>query len=163
MSLPGLLVTGLVWTFVNVDKADLSVLKGFDLAGLLFMALFLGTLEFVVEEGPRNDWFEDHAIAIGAAVCAVSAVLFFWRVLTYHNPIVGTARLQGPQFRDRLPVQLRDRRRAVWVRLYNAAVPGTDPGAEQPSDRHGDVRHRHVPVHVGAGRRHDCRRSWICA
>ena len=23
------------------------------------MALFLGTLEFVVEEGPRNDWFED--------------------------------------------------------------------------------------------------------
>ena len=41
-------------------------------------ALFLGTLEFVVEEGPRDDWFEDRAIAIGAAVCAVSAVLFFW-------------------------------------------------------------------------------------
>jgi MFS transporter, DHA2 family, multidrug resistance protein len=95
---PGLLVTGLVWTFVNVDKADLSVLKGFDLMGLLFMALFLGTLEFVVEEGPRDDWFEDRAIAIGAAVCAVSAVLFFWRVLTYHNPIVGLRAFKDRNF-----------------------------------------------------------------
>ncbi|WP_158045041.1 DHA2 family efflux MFS transporter permease subunit [Skermanella pratensis] len=93
---PGLAVSALVWSFVDVDKPDLGVLKGFDLPGLLFMALFLGTLEFVVEEGPRNDWFEDHAIATAAAVCAVSAVLFFRRVLTYHNPIVGLR-----AFRDR--------------------------------------------------------------
>jgi len=95
---PGLLVTGLVWTFVNVDKADLSVLKGFDLPGLLFMALFLGTLEFVVEEGPRNDWFEDRAIAIAAVVCVVGAVLFFIRVLTYHNPIVGLRAFKDRNF-----------------------------------------------------------------
>jgi MFS transporter, DHA2 family, multidrug resistance protein len=42
-----------------------------------------------VEEGPRNDWFEDHAIASAAVVCAISSALFFWRVLTYRNPIVG--------------------------------------------------------------------------
>jgi len=93
---PGLLVSSLVWTFVDVDRPDRGLLKGFDFAGLLFMALFLGTLEFVVEEGPRNDSFEDHAIAAAAVVCAVSAVLFFWRVLTYRNPIVGLR-----AFRDR--------------------------------------------------------------
>ncbi|UEM23273.1 DHA2 family efflux MFS transporter permease subunit [Skermanella mucosa] len=95
---PGLAVSALVWSFVDVDKPDLGVLKGFDLPGLLFMALFLGTLEFVVEEGPRNDWFEDHAIATAAAVCAVSAVLFFRRVLTYHNPIVGLRAFKDRNF-----------------------------------------------------------------
>ncbi|QQP87412.1 DHA2 family efflux MFS transporter permease subunit [Skermanella sp. TT6] len=95
---PGLVVSALVWSFVDVDKPDLGVLKGFDFPGLVFMALFLGTLEFVVEEGPRNDWFEDHAIATAAAVCAVSAVLFFRRVLTYHNPIVGLRAFKDRNF-----------------------------------------------------------------
>ena len=95
---PGLIVSALVWSFVDVDKPDLGVLKGFDFPGLVFMALFLGTLEFVVEEGPRNDWFEDHAIATAAAVCAVSAVLFFRRVLTYHNPIVGLRAFKDRNF-----------------------------------------------------------------
>lgn len=95
---PGLAVSALVWSFVDVDKPDLGVLKGFDFPGLLFMALFLGTLEFVVEEGPRNDWFEDHAIATAAVVCAVSAVLFFRRVLTYGNPIVGLRAFKDRNF-----------------------------------------------------------------
>jgi DHA2 family multidrug resistance protein len=95
---PGMLVTGLVWTFVKFDKADLSLLKGFDFPGLLFMALFLGTLEYVVEEGPRNDWLEDRAIATGAAVCAVSGIVFFARVLTYHNPIVGLRAFKDRNF-----------------------------------------------------------------
>jgi DHA2 family multidrug resistance protein len=95
---PGLLVTGLVWSFVDVDKPDRAVLKGFDLPGLLFMALFLGTLEFVVEEGPRDDWFEDRTITLAAVVCAVSAVLFFYRVLTYHNPIVGLRAFKDRNF-----------------------------------------------------------------
>src|SRR4051794_15434016 len=51
------------------------------------------------------------------------------------QPDRGLARVQGPQFRDRLPVQLRDRHRAVWVGLSDAAVPGPDPGLEQSSDR----------------------------
>ncbi|EWY40241.1 MFS transporter [Skermanella stibiiresistens SB22] len=95
---PGLMVTGLVWSFVDVDKPDRGVLKGFDLPGLLFMALFLGTLEFVVEEGPRDDWFEDRTITLAAVVCAVSAVLFFYRVLTYHNPIVGLRAFKDRNF-----------------------------------------------------------------
>ena len=28
------------------------------------MAGFLGALEYVLEEGPRNDWFDDDAIAL---------------------------------------------------------------------------------------------------
>lgn len=86
--LPGIAVTSLVWTLVDVDKPNPALRKGFDFIGLGLMAAFLGSLEFVVEEGPRQDWFQDEYVAIFAVVAAVSAVGFFWRVLTYRNPIV---------------------------------------------------------------------------
>jgi DHA2 family multidrug resistance protein len=52
------------------------------------MASFLGTLEYVLEDGPRYDWFDDTTIALAAAVSAVSAVFFFIRVVMAKNPIV---------------------------------------------------------------------------
>jgi DHA2 family multidrug resistance protein len=85
---PGLAVAALVWGLLDLDRPDWRLLKGFDVWGLLLMALFLGSLEYVIEEGPRKDWFGDELLFDLAIVCAVSAVLFFWRVLTYANPIV---------------------------------------------------------------------------
>jgi DHA2 family multidrug resistance protein len=52
------------------------------------MALFLGALEYVLEDGPRYDWFEDSTIAFAAAVSAASALIFFARVLIARQPIV---------------------------------------------------------------------------
>jgi len=85
---PGLVVASLVWSLVDVDRPDRSLRRGFDLAGLVLLALFLGSLEYVLEEGPRNDWFEDRMIAGFAVVTVVAAALFFRRVLRYAKPIV---------------------------------------------------------------------------
>ena len=85
---PGVFVATTVWTLIDVDKPNWSLLKGFDLTGLTLMALFLGCLEYVLEEGERWDWFSDGTILFAAVVSAVAAGLFFWRVLTYHQPIV---------------------------------------------------------------------------
>ena len=52
------------------------------------MAGFLGALEYVLEEGPRYEWFDDDTIFTVAIVSAVSAVVFFARVLTARVPIV---------------------------------------------------------------------------
>ena len=52
------------------------------------MAGFLGALEYVLEEGPRYDWFDDNTIALLGVVSAVSAVIFFVRVFTAKSPIV---------------------------------------------------------------------------
>ncbi len=52
------------------------------------MAGFLGTLEYVLEEGPQSQWLEDTSVAICAAICVVSAIAFFWRVLSVREPIV---------------------------------------------------------------------------
>ena len=52
------------------------------------MAGFLGTLEYVLEEGPQSQWLEDTSVAVCAAICVVSAIAFFWRVLSVKEPIV---------------------------------------------------------------------------
>ena len=85
---PGVFVAGTVWSLIDVDKPNPSLLRAFDLTGLVLMALFLGCLEYTLEEGERWDWFSDSTILSTAVVSAVSAGLFFWRVLTYRQPIV---------------------------------------------------------------------------
>jgi DHA2 family multidrug resistance protein len=52
------------------------------------MALFLGCLQYALQEGPRWDWLADDTIVAAVMVSSIACVLFFWRVLTYHQPIV---------------------------------------------------------------------------
>ncbi|RVB61073.1 DHA2 family efflux MFS transporter permease subunit, partial [Mesorhizobium sp. M7A.F.Ca.CA.002.03.2.1] len=47
-----------------------------------------GCMEYVLEEGPNNDWLQDQGVFICAVVMTVGAVLFFWRVFTAEEPIV---------------------------------------------------------------------------
>ena len=60
----------------------------FDWWGLIFMGGFLGSLEYVLEEGPQYEWLQDTSVAVCACVCGISAIAFFWRVLTAEEPIV---------------------------------------------------------------------------
>jgi DHA2 family multidrug resistance protein len=85
---PGIIVTVATLILVDFDKPDYALLDNFDWWGLISMAGFLGALEYVLEEGPRKDWFDDGAIVAMAAVSAVSAVAFFARMLTAAAPIV---------------------------------------------------------------------------
>ena len=59
------MVTIAALTLIDFDKPDFSLFERFDWIGLIFMALFLGALEYVLEDGPRYDWFEDPTIAAG--------------------------------------------------------------------------------------------------
>src|SRR5262245_23111994 len=85
---PGIGITLGVLILCDFDEPHFELLQHFDWWGLLFMAGFLGTLEYVLEEGPRYEWLQDTTIAICAAICAVSAIAFFWRVFTAREPIV---------------------------------------------------------------------------
>jgi len=85
---PGIAVTIATLALVDFDKPNLKLLEHFDWWGLISMAGFLGALEYVLEEGPRNDWLDDDTIALLATVSAISAIAFFVRVLTAREPIV---------------------------------------------------------------------------
>lgn len=86
--LPGIVAAGAGWALIRIDRPNLALVRGFDVPGLLFMALFLGSLQYVIEEGARDNWFDDGTIRLFAAISAAGALLFFWRVLTYRQPIV---------------------------------------------------------------------------
>jgi len=95
---PGIAVTAATLALVDFDKPDLKLLEHFDWWGLLSMAGFLGALEYVLEEGPRYDWLDDDTIALFAAISAVSAVIFFARVLTARAPIVDLSAFKNRNF-----------------------------------------------------------------
>ncbi len=85
---PGLLVIVTVWFMIDIDKPDLSLMRNLDFMGLVFMAIFLASLEYALEEGPRWDWLDDRTIRYAVVAVAIFSPLFFWRVLTYSQPIV---------------------------------------------------------------------------
>jgi DHA2 family multidrug resistance protein len=95
---PGVVVIALVWSFMDIDKPNYALFKGFDYPGLIGLALFLGSLEYVLEEGTRNDWFADETIRHFTVACILGAVLFFWRSLTYRNPIVDLKAFRNRNF-----------------------------------------------------------------
>jgi DHA2 family multidrug resistance protein len=86
--LPGIAVTIAALTLIDFDKPEFALLEQFDWWGLIFMAGFLGGLAYVLEEGPRNDWFGDDSVSLLAWVSALSAIAFFARVLLARMPIV---------------------------------------------------------------------------
>jgi DHA2 family multidrug resistance protein len=85
---PGIGITLGVLALVDFDEPNFELLDHFDWFGLIAMAGFLGSLEYVLEEGPQYEWLQDTSVAICAAVCGVSAIAFFYRVLTANEPIV---------------------------------------------------------------------------
>ncbi|MET1045913.1 MAG: DHA2 family efflux MFS transporter permease subunit, partial [Hyphomicrobium sp.] len=93
---PGIMVAIAVFFLVDFDKPNYALLDRLDYVGLISMALFLGSLEYVLEEGPRDDWLDDQTIATFAVLAVVGAVIFFWRAFTAKEPIV-----QLRAFKDR--------------------------------------------------------------
>src|SRR3981189_3593373 len=85
---PGIGITVGGLALVDFGHPNFKLLDRFDWFGLIAMAGFLGALEYVLEEGPQYEWLQDTSVAVCATVCAVSAIAFFYRVLTVEEPIV---------------------------------------------------------------------------
>ncbi|PHY17596.1 DHA2 family efflux MFS transporter permease subunit [Caulobacter sp. BP25] len=96
--IPGALVTLLAITVIKVDRPNFKMLKAIDYSHLVAMAVFLGGLEYVLEEGPRKQWFEDTGIAITAWVALVAFALFVERSFRSGGPIVKLTPFRKPTF-----------------------------------------------------------------
>lgn len=85
---PGIAATLLCWFLVDFDKPEFSLLKQFDFMGLVSMAVFLGSLEYVLEEGERDDWFQSQTIVVFSVLVVLGAIVFFYRAFTAAQPVV---------------------------------------------------------------------------
>lgn len=95
---PGLFITLLVPLLVKIDEPNLAGLKDADYPGIVLMAIGLGTLEYVLEDGARWNWFDDRSIRICTAVAAVAGLLFVIRSLTFARPVVDLRALTNRNF-----------------------------------------------------------------
>lgn len=95
---PGIFVTVVVPILVKIDQPDWSLLKGADYPGIVMLALFLGCLEYTLEEGPRWDWFGDQTILTTAWISGIAGIGFLWRSLTFANPVVDLRALKDRNF-----------------------------------------------------------------
>jgi MFS transporter, DHA2 family, multidrug resistance protein len=95
---PGIAVTLGAWFFIDFDKPNLKLAKRFDWFGLALLALFLGSLEYVLEEGAKDDWLNSRVIFNLIITCTMSGVAFFWRMFRTKNPLVDFSSFKNRNF-----------------------------------------------------------------
>ncbi|MEB3178345.1 MAG: DHA2 family efflux MFS transporter permease subunit [Nostocaceae cyanobacterium] len=95
---PGILMLAGVWYGINQERPQLQLLKQGDWWGIIAMAIGLGSLQIVLEEGSRKDWFSSAFIVRLSIVSAIFLVLFFWIELTRKKPFINLRILRYRNF-----------------------------------------------------------------
>lgn len=95
---PGVAVTLLFPLLGKVDSANPRMLRRIDWLHVASLAVFLGGLQYVLEEGPRHEWFNDDAVLAAAWISFVGAVVFFERTFFSTMPVVKLTPFLRPTF-----------------------------------------------------------------
>ncbi|MFZ2406749.1 MAG: DHA2 family efflux MFS transporter permease subunit [Methylobacter sp.] len=86
--IPGIIVCIMVWKYLDIDRPDWALLQKIDFVGIALIAVFLGSMQFVLEEGASKQWFEDTLIVALTIVAIVSGiVMLIWELKNPH-PII---------------------------------------------------------------------------
>lgn len=56
--------------------------------GILLLAIFVGALQYILERGHEEDWFESREIILCTIAAVLGFVLFIYRELTFRYPVV---------------------------------------------------------------------------
>ncbi len=102
----GALALFMVSTFVqepeDVRAANLAMAdkqrKNMDWAGIVLLTLGVATLQYVLEEGQKDDWFDSHLITACTAVSVVALATFIIRELTATVPVVNISLFRDAVF-----------------------------------------------------------------
>ncbi|GAA4517811.1 MDR family MFS transporter [Sphingobacterium thermophilum] len=91
----GIIATVLTLSLVKSPKyGSKQSPKEVDWWGMVFLILFIGSLQYVLEHGQQDDWFENKVILTLSIVSFLGLFFFIWRELTYDKPIVNLRVLQ---------------------------------------------------------------------
>src|SRR3989338_5689715 len=96
--IPGIIVCILTWIFVDVDKPQLRMLKHIDYLGIVCIAVFLGSLQYVLEEGARESWFDKNKIILATFTTISFGALTLVRELTCKAPIINLYAFKNRNF-----------------------------------------------------------------
>lgn len=96
----GVIATFLTLTYIRSPKfAEKRAAKDVDWIGIILLAVFVGSLQYILERGHEEDWFESQSITFLAVTAFFSFILFLWRELTFRYPIVELRVLKNGNLR----------------------------------------------------------------
>ncbi|MBD0287453.1 MAG: DHA2 family efflux MFS transporter permease subunit, partial [Flavisolibacter sp.] len=96
----GIIATLLTLQFVRSPKySEKSARRDIDWLGIGLLAVAVGSLQFVLERGQEEDWFNSTAIIALTIAAILGLFFFFWRELTFRNPIVELRVLKNGNLR----------------------------------------------------------------
>lgn len=86
----GIIATTLAILYVRSPKyAEKSKLNEIDFLGIILLAIAVGSLQYVLEHGQQDDWFENTTILTLSISSVLGFFFFVWRELTCDKPIVN--------------------------------------------------------------------------
>src|SRR5690606_15269518 len=75
----GIIAVALTLQFVRSPTyGQKKALRDVDILGILFLALSVGSLQFVLERGQEEDWFHSKQIVLFSILAVISAYFFIW-------------------------------------------------------------------------------------
>ncbi|HKJ73614.1 MAG TPA: MDR family MFS transporter [Alphaproteobacteria bacterium] len=86
---PGLLMVGMLWYSLERSPMRLSLLRKGDWLGILTMAVGLGCLQTVLEEGNKDDWLGSDFIVRLSVIAGIALLLFVWIELRRKEPLLN--------------------------------------------------------------------------
>jgi len=87
--IPGILMLAGVWYGIKQEAPQISLLKQGDWWGIIAMAIGLGSLQVVLEEGSRKDWFGSALIVRLTVIALIFLAIFFFIELTRKQPFIN--------------------------------------------------------------------------
>ena len=85
---PGILMFATVWFTIPAEKANIADLKNGDWLGIACMAIGLGALVAMLEEGQRKDWFGSSFILTCGILAGIFMPAFILRGFFAERPVV---------------------------------------------------------------------------
>ena len=96
----GIVATLLTLSFVRSPKyGEKLKANQVDWWGMIFLAAFIGSLQFVLEHGQQDDWFNNTTIVSLSVLSLFGLLAFIWREMTYKHPIVNLGVLKDGNLR----------------------------------------------------------------
>jgi DHA2 family multidrug resistance protein len=96
----GVIATLLTLQFVRSPKFGAKkLLKEVDFLGIAFLAIAVGSLQYVLERGHEEDWFNSSTIIFLSITAALGLYFFIWRELVAEHPIVELRVLKNGNLR----------------------------------------------------------------
>ena len=96
----GIIAALLTLQFVRSPKyGEKSAARDIDWLGIALLAMFVGSLQYVLEKGHEEDWFSSNTIILLTIAAVFGAFFFIWRELTFRNPVVQLRVLKNGNLR----------------------------------------------------------------